>query len=464
MRFSDRYTQLFRFLLPAPFTIAVLLTIVTFFLALGLTTPSNSSASNYAIELLYFWEDGIWNNNLMVFAMQMMLMLVLGHTLALTPPAEKLITKATAYCNTTARAVFVVSLCTMLVAFFNWGLGLIFGAIFARKVGEYAQRHNLALNYPMVGAAGYSGLMVWHGGFSGSSLIKVAEPNHLSEIMAGILPEEQLQVLPDRLLMSDTVFSTMNLCVSAALLLFVPLSMYLLAGQRPASSISINKTHSSNEEKSSRLIGAEKLDYSRLLSLAFGLVVLGFAVYKSVIAPSTFTLSFITPNFINFVLLGAAIMLHKNFHRFIAATNEAILGASGILIQFPLYFGIMAIMKSSGLVAVFSAFFVDISTALSFPIYSFFSAGLVNVFVPSGGGQWAVQGPILIKAALELNVPLWKSILALAYGDQVTNMLQPFWALPLLGITGLSARAIHPYTLFLMCVGSAIFLTALLLF
>jgi short-chain fatty acids transporter len=107
---------------------------------------------------------------------------------------------------------------------------------------------------------------------------------------------------------------------------------------------------------------------------------------------------------------------------------------------------------------------VSISNSTTFPIFTFFSAGIVNVFVPSGGGQWGVQGPIIIEAASQLNVPYWKSVMALAYGDQITNMLQPFWALPLLGITGLKAKQILPYSLLLMLAGIVIFIAALLIF
>lgn len=138
--------------------------------------------------------------------------------------------------------------------------------------------------------------------------------------------------------------------------------------------------------------------------------------------------------------------------------------ASGILIQFPLYFGIMGIMKYSGLVGIFSSFLMGISNEVTFPLFTFFSAGLVNIFVPSGGGQWAVQGPIIVEAAQNLHIPLGKAIMALAYGDQITNMLQPFWALPLLGITGLKAKDIIPYTLFLMIIGIIIFITGLLIY
>jgi len=123
----------------------------------------------------------------------------------------------------------------------------------------------------------------------------------------------------------------------------------------------------------------------------------------------------------------------------------------------------MGIMKSTGMVVMISDFFVSVATTTTLPIFTFFSAGLVNIFVPSGGGQWAIQGPIVIESAIKLGVPLPKAIMALAYGDQITNMLQPFWALPLLGITKLKAREILPYTLILMIVGILIYVLGLLI-
>ena len=144
--------------------------------------------------------------------------------------------------------------------------------------------------------------------------------------------------------------------------------------------------------------------------------------------------------------------------------SEAIKGSTGIMIQFPLYAGIMGVMVDSGLAELFSEGFVGISNSLTFPLFTFISAGIVNIFVPSGGGQWLVQGPIIIEAAQVLNLPIAKSIMALCYGDQVTNMLQPFWALPLLGITGLKAKEILPYTVFLLLIGIVIFCSILLIF
>ena len=124
----------------------------------------------------------------------------------------------------------------------------------------------------------------------------------------------------------------------------------------------------------------------------------------------------------------------------------------------------MGIMSYSGMIELMSGFFVSISTENTFPIFTFISAGIVNIFVPSGGGQWAIQGPIIIDAATQLGVSIPKSVMALAYGDQLTNMLQPFWALPLLGITGLKAKEILPYTLILLITGAVIFISGLLIF
>ena len=129
MIFANKFEKIFKALLPSPFTIAIILTLLSFLLALFLTDKSG-------LQIMQYWEKGIWNNSLLVFAFQMMLMLVLGHTLALTQPINKLIHKVTRYCNNTSNAAAIITFLTLLVSLFNWGLGLIFGAIFARKVGE----------------------------------------------------------------------------------------------------------------------------------------------------------------------------------------------------------------------------------------------------------------------------------------------------------------------------------------
>lgn len=450
--------HIFRRFLPSPFTIAVLLTLLTIVLALVFT--GDEITSDHLFAILSHWENGIWNNGLLVFAYQMMLILVLGHVLVLSKPVEQLILRITSLVSNSSNAAVLVVLPTMLVSFFNWGLGLIFGAILARKVGEYAKSKDISINYPLIGACGYSGLMVWHGGISGSAPIKVSEAGHLKELLQGISTPGILEKLPGAISTSLTVFSYWNIILFATVALSITVLVYFLGKKSSSTSIELT-SYEFNSIKGKEAKGAEKLDYSRGMATLFGVLIL--LVFLLQYLPALQTLN-ITPNMLNFFMLGLAVLLHGSFKSFLMAVEEAIGDTAGILIQFPLYFGIMGIMAGSGMINTISDFFVSISTNTTLPIFTFLSAGLVNIFVPSGGGQWAVQGPLVLESALQLGVPLPKSIMALAYGDQVTNMLQPFWALPLLGITKLKAKEILPYTLLFMLVGSVLFILGLLIF
>lgn len=461
MGFLKIIERTFKNVLPSPFTIAVVLTLITFLMA-AFFTSSTCYGLGRVVELMGFWEKGLWNEGLLVFAMQMMLMLVLGHVLALTKVVDRFISYVTRYCNNTANAAGIVTLLTILVSLFNWGLGLIFGAILARKVGEHAARRGISLNYALIGAAGYSGLMVWHGGLSGAAPLKVAEQGHLQTLMSGILPADQLAELPSVILPSETIFSPMNLTACGLLILTLPLFMYWVGKRsKVVSSLPVLRRE---EEEVDEEQGAEKLDRSMIFSLLIGGSLICYSVYAAVQGYGQKGLGFISPNYINLLLLALGLALHQSIHAFLKAVDSAIGGAAGILIQFPLYFGIMGLMRESGLVQNFSDFFVSISNETTFPVFTFISASIINIFVPSGGGQWAVQGPVVIQAATELGLSAPKSIMALAYGDQLTNMLQPFWALPLLGITGLKAKAILPYTVAFMGLGALIFTAVLLLF
>lgn len=450
----NAYIRLVRNVLPSPFSIALVLTIVAF--AAVLTRGIHSPA-----DVLSWWSSGLWDTSLMAFAMQMMLMLVLGHILALSPFFGNIVNRVAGLCQNTAQAAFVVCLLTSVVGLFNWGLGLIFGAILARKVGESFQRRSIRLNYALIGAAGYSALMIWHAGLSGSALIKAAEPGHLASLMSGVISGPRLALLPESVPLGDTVFSTVNLVAVLAVIVLLPLTLYLVGKYRPSSDVSMEIKQSHMVQPPSQISGAEHIDHSTWISRLTGGGLLMYCFYL-MFWSNTDLLGFFTPDNINLLLFSLCLLAHRSFHHFLAALDQAIVGAGGILIQFPLYFGIMSLIKESGLIYSLSDFFVTISTPDTYPVLTFISAALVNIFVPSGGGQWAIQGPIIVQSSLELGVPLNKGILALAYGDQITNMLQPFWALPLLGITKLSARDILPYTLVMFLVGFVIYFVSLL--
>lgn len=457
----DGYIGWVRRVLPSPFTIAILLTIFTFGIVL-ITSHGDETMTDqpFPVAVLSWWSSGLWNPPLMVFAMQMMLMLVLGHVLALSPAVDRFISLAVRWCDSTSKAAAIVTFFSLVFALFNWGLGLIFGAVFARKVGEHAAAENRKINYPLIGAAGYSGLMIWHCGLSGSALIKAAEPGHLAELLGA---ETSLLNIPESIPLQATFLSPMNVTVILASLLLLPALVFFLGSRSEGHVPTLNALPSEVEENKATQIGAERLDQSKWLSTLLGICILVYTVYLAM-SDSKGILGFFTPNNINLLLLALCISLHRSFADFLAAVDKAIGGASGILIQFPLYFGIIGLMSKSGLASEMALYFASISTNTTYPLLTFFSAGIVNIFVPSGGGQWSIQGPMIIESSAALGIDYSKSILALAYGDQLTNMLQPFWALPLLGITQLGARDILPYTLFFFLAGLVIFSTALLLF
>ncbi|MBS3737572.1 MAG: short-chain fatty acid transporter [Psychroflexus sp.] len=443
---SKTIEHYFKRFVPSPFSIAVILTIVVM-LWVSLSMTSGNVSQNF-IKVLSYWENGIWNESLLVFAYQMMLILVLGHILVLSQPMQKLLDVLTAPINSSAKAVVIVSVSTMLMAFFNWGLGLIFGAILVRKIGESCAERGFKLNYPLLGASGYIGLMVWHGGLSGSAPLKVAESGHLASLSPF--------AVPDFLATAETILSFENLLIFGLLLLLMPL-LFLVLHSRSKSvvdiDLSISKVNSTLNYQD--IIKFEKIRWPA--TLFGGIVLLTFAIqYKE------YFLDFrLTPNMLNFLMLGLAFILHGNFYQFLKALKISISDVSGILIQFPLYFGIMGVMKDSGLAINIAEFFVSISTTETLPIFTFMSAGLLNIFVPSGGGQWVIQGPIIIESSHQLQVPLPKMLMAMAYGDQITNMLQPFWALPLLAITKLKAYQILPFTFWMFLIGSLIFIFGL---
>ena len=451
----SRFIELaFKKLIPAPFTLAVLLTLFTIILAFFFM--GNPSART-ALNILQYWQEGMWEPSLLVFAVQMMLILVLGHVLVLSKPAAWITEKLTNLVSGNSSAVVLISTSTMIVAFFNWGLGLIFGAIMARKIGEAARDRNFNINYPLIGAAGYVGLMVWHGGISGSAPLKVAESGHVAGLFSGS-NSGFLNRLPDSIPTDTTIFANWNLLLFGILLIIIPATLWLISKKLPPTEIDLPVTD--NSKKSLLIKGAERLDHSKWLNLVFGCLLLaGFlASYYSELIQGK-----LTPNMLNFLMLSLCILLHGSFASFLKALDEAIGGAAAILIQFPLYFGIMGIMKETGMVGEIAGFFTSIANETSLPVYTFFSAGIVNIFVPSGGGQWAIQGPIVLESALNLGIPLNKAVMAFAYGDQITNMLQPFWALPLLAITRLKAREILPYTLIIMLVGMIVYIGGLLI-
>ena len=452
MNFEKSFEKVFKTLLPTPFTIAIILTAISVGLAYFKAEQNLS-----LIEISKTWSSGLWNSNLLAFSVQMMLMLVLGHSLAISRPFIKASYGFSSLLQNSHQAVVSLALISILTSLFNWGLGLIFSAILARQIAESFSKRGIKFNYPLLGASAYVGLMVWHGGLSGSAPLKVVEDGHIKSMALG-----SFEHLPNFISLDQTIFSTMNLSTSLMLIMFIPLIAFLLSKKQTIRNYDISGISILPQEKSKDAIGMEKLDSKSWFSKIVGLLILTTLVINLI--NSDLGLNFLTPNSINLILLGMSVLAHRNIESFLASIDKAIIGASGILIQFPLYFGIMAIISQSGLVESFSESLISISNSETLPFANFISAAVVNIFIPSGGGQWSIQAPIIIESCIQLKADLAKNIMAMAYGDQLSNMLQPFWALPLLAITGLKAHQILSYTIIFMILGAFIFTSTLYIF
>ena len=451
----NAYARAFQRWLPSPFAIAILLSLLAALMAWR---------SVSATVVLEAWTQGLWNPALLRFGFQAMFMLVMGHVLALAPPVLRLLSRALDWVVKSPRwAPAKVAALSMALGWANWGLGLIAGAILVRGVmdrrrNEGSESGMSRVSLGVLGAAGYTGLLVWHGGLSGSAPLKVAESGHLQALLA---LDQPVAWLPDTIPLSQTVFAPWSLAVTAAVAVSVVLLFSWLGHTiQPESGNALPILQANRDDDvGDDALGnpasegwSDKLDTRRWLAyLLGGMGLLGALVWASNSGPLR-TLSFVTPDWINMILLGLALLGHGQIRGFLKALDHAISDAAGILVQFPLYFGIMGIVTGTGLGEVLAQALVANISANALPEALFLSSGLLNIFVPSGGGQWAVQGPLVIEACHSLGVPLERGIMAMAFGDELTNMLQPFWALPLLGMTGLSARDILPYTLMVMLV------------
>lgn len=453
MNFLKAYNHFFEKYFPSPLTITLGLTLFTFLLA-HILSNNESSFVEYSGTLAIYWFEGLWQENLLAFTIHMMLILVLGHILALSKPAQYLIDFGLKFCTNTANAAFIITFATIIVSMFNWGLGLIFGAIFARKIGEHFQKNERKLNYPLIGAAAYTGMMVWHGGLSGSAPLTVAGANHSLIAEMGIIP------------IQSTILSVMNLSISITLLIVLPILFYFLGKKSKQASTLKLRYKNVNLKETFHATPAQKFEQNNLVGIFIGMMILLVFIFLGIqnIQQGGSFLNILNLQTTNLMLLGLCFLLHGNIQSLNKALQNAISGVSGILIQFPLYFGIMGIMSQSGMVEILSKSVIQYANEFTLPIFTFVSAGLVNIFIPSGGGQWQIQGPLIAESALNIGVDLPKMVMALSYGDQITNMLQPFWALPLLGITGLKAKEILPYTLLMFLIGSFIFLLGLIIF
>lgn len=475
-------TRLSREYIPNPFIFAILLTIIVFFFGL-LLTPSGP------FQMVEYWYGGFWN--LLTFSMQMVVILLFGYVLAASPPARHVIAHAARLPRNAGQAIILITVLAIVFGYISWGLGLIIGAISAREICAEAKQRGIKVHYPLAAAAGFTGLIIFNTGFSASAPLLVNTKGHFLMDKIGLIP------------ISETILAPFNLVTFVVFLIVIPLvyramhptkdkteeitdvqigrdaqlqepsstgnsqealiyrESVQMTGDLPAGEVAamgalVAKSEVMPPKAQSRLSIAERLEEMALLTMIIVISGMGYIGYHF------YTHGFdLNLNIVNFILLMLGMLAYKTPMAYVRAIDEGIRACGQIVLQFPFYAGIMGMMASSGLVSVFADWMVLVSNQYTLPLTTLISAGIVNLAIPSAGGQWAVQGPLLIEAAQALNADIGVIIMAFSYGDQLTNGIQPMWMLPLLGITALKAREILGYTAVMMMVAFVIFAVGL---
>lgn len=418
---GDAFSKFAKKYLPDALIFAMILTLITF--VLGMVIQKKSP-----IDMIVYMGDGFWS--LLAFAMQMCLVLMTGHILAQTKPMAALLRMIAKAANTPFKAVALACVVMIVTSYLNWGFGLIFTSLLAIEIARNMK--GKGLHYPLLVASAYSGFLVWHAGLSASAPLLVNTQGHFLQAKIGLIP------------VSQTIFSPIGYVPVLVLLVTLP---FIMAGMHPKKeqvievdpSVFVEKKEKPKKDPS-QMTPAERMENSMVLSLIIGIIGLIYVFYYFFVKKGSLDL-----NILNFIFLMVGILLHGTPRNFIDAAIEAGKTVWAIVVQFPFYAGIMGMMTKSGLAATIANWFASFSTARTLPLYTYWSAGLINLFIPSGGGQWSVQGPIMIDAAMKIGASVPKVIMGVAWGDAWTNMIQPFWALPLLSVAKLEIRDIMGY-------------------
>ncbi|MEC9354660.1 MAG: TIGR00366 family protein [Gemmatimonadota bacterium] len=436
-RFGEAIADRVERWMPSPFLFAILLTYVAAIAAIiseGVSVP----------EIARSWYGGFWS--LLQFAMQMVIILVTGCVVAYHPRVRAGILRLVRLPKNGRQAVVLVGLGSMLTGWVSWGLGLIFGAILAREMGKLAAKNGMAVHYPLLAVAGYMGMsLTWGWGLSSSAgLLQATDGNVFME--QGIVD----RVIPA----TEWVFHPYSLTLTVLALIFASIMLYLLSPpEENCRGIDryvdfkeevVRESNPADLPTNPTL--ADRIDNSKVLG---GLIAL-IGVYLFIEAFLTQGLGALDLNVFNFGFLMIGLILYSSPSRYLKEFEDAVKGSAGVILLFPFYAGIIGIMTGTGLVDTMTESLLSIATKESFALTAWITGGILNVFVPSAGGEWAIIGGPMMLAGAELGIPHGQTIAAYAVGDAHTNLLNPFWAIPLLAITELRARDMFGYAITMM--------------
>ncbi|MCI0329478.1 MAG: TIGR00366 family protein [candidate division Zixibacteria bacterium] len=427
-------------LIPSAFVIALILTLFTFVLSLGVAQTSLADA-------IKFWGNGFWK--LLPFAMQMCLIILTGYIVASSAPVAALLEKTAGLAKGPKSSILVMTLASLVFAFFHWGLSMVGSALLVRQIA----RRKTGVDYPLLVAAAYLGMgCTWHAGLSASAPLLVATPGHFLESKIGLIPT------------GETIFSSFNLILAGLVTLVLA---FFVPALHPAS----EKSRPVNPQLLEEFAGRESyrlakpanwLDWwekTPLLNLLFAMTALTWLWLRFVSDKAGLNI-----DLLNFIFLFLGLALHSSPQSFWRAAEEGGKLVFGVIIQFPFYAGMYGIIKESGLAEIVGNWFVSLSSAKTYPLLVYWYSGLVNYFVPSGGSKWAIEAPYLLEAAQGLGVPTAKVVTSYAWGDMATDLIQPFWAIPLLTVAKVEFKEILGYELLIFFVYILIVSVAFLFF
>jgi len=435
VRYAERY-------IPDPFLYAVIL---TFVVAAGafIWTPSSP------VKIITSWYGGIWT--ILTFAMQMALVLATGVTLADAPIIKRLLAKLAGLATTQTTAAVIVFLAAAIGSWLNWGFGLVVGALIAREIAKRLRE----VDFGFLVAAAYMGFMTWCSGLSSSiALITATHGNALNFVEKFTGQTAGLD---------QTIFTAYNLVPLVLLVILIPFCLRFMApapkDMKKVDPQRLRESETPPAPEAAERTFASVINNSWLVTVL--LVAMGVFYEWPTITTTGFSLD-VNAFIFNAATLG--LLLHWRpvhyVHSFMASAKTV----GGILLQFPLYGGIMGIITATGLATLLAEGFVAFSTAGTLPFWSYICSNIITFFVPSGGGHWAVQGPFMLPAAVKLGAHPAMVAQAIALGEQTANMLQPFWALPILAIAGLGIKDIMGYCMIAFVVGVCLFGGSLLIF
>jgi len=423
-----------------------------FVLSIGLTLVVSLAAVAFAPHallpmILTSWYDGTFN--ILGFALQMILILATGYAIADAPIVQRGLRAMAAGVPTPTRAALTVFPIVAIAAWLNWGLGLIVGALLSREIAK-----RVKVDFAWLVAGSYSAWSVCNSELSSS--IALSQASHGNAL--NLVEKATGQVIP----LSETVFAPFVL-IPTTLVVVIMTAIFIWIHPKPDDVIVFKEAktetegepdpHARGTAPSSFAARAERSILGTLVLLALG------GGYLAVTWHSKGFELDINTTILIFLLVGLA--LQRTPIAYADAIRKAAGQTGSMLLQYPVYGGIMGIMTGTGLASVIAKTFVAIATPTTLPVWSYLSSLIITLLIPSAGGHWAVQGPFVLPAALSLHASVPRAAMGVAMAENVSNMLQPFWAVPVVAIAGIRIQRVMGYTAITFVVSLVIYAMAL---